>query len=502
MTKYVLVILAFVAALAAALLYVGNDATLVLRSTALKYPLAFGEVEITWQFAIVLGVLGLIGLLALWTFLGWLIRLPGRLKSGAGLRRRDRALDAMEEALIAGAEGDKSKSRKQAAAARSMINSAALGRMISAQAAEACGDSEEAMKHYTDMLKDEKTRPTGQRGLATQLLAAGDLAGAIQHASTAYADNKSAAWAFDVLFNAQVSDHRWADALDTLTQGESRKHVDKQIARRRRAVLMTAEAQRLENDRQFGAASDLAMQAASDAPAFSPATVMAARLVGNSENPKKALSLIEKTWSVAPHPALVLALRDMSHGESDRTRNKRILSLIRSNPEHRESAIVKAEEALMSGDGVVAWSALSPLMQDENPSARLCLLAARAENMLGNSQDAAVWTERAASAPCEADWSDLDPDGDAFNYTDQDWRRLVYSFGDQGELIHPRFEAGAARREVAFADVEPNSRRAKTKEHDEAPRQPDDPGDDAVADGKDDLASRLDSLLGDDKTAP
>ena len=54
--------------------------------------------------------------------------------------------------------------------------------------------------------------------------------------------------------------------------------------------------------------------------------------------------------------------------------------------------------------------------------------------------------ERAATAPAETDWSDLDPEGDAFDYSDQDWRRLVFSFGEKGELIHPRYEQGAARR--------------------------------------------------------
>ena len=44
------------------------------------------------------------------------------------------------------------------------------------------------------------------------------------------------------------------------------------------------------------------------------------------------------------------------------------------------------------------------------PSARLCTLAAKTETILKNQQDARVWIERAATAPAEADWSDLDPE--------------------------------------------------------------------------------------------
>ena len=53
---------------------------------------------------------------------------------------------------------------------------------------------------------------------------------------------RMARWAFDTLFQAQIADHRWADAAETLKTGEGRKHIDKEISSRRRAVLMTAEA--------------------------------------------------------------------------------------------------------------------------------------------------------------------------------------------------------------------------------------------------------------------
>ena len=147
--------------------------------------------------------------------------------------------------------------------------------------------------------------------------------------------------------------------------------------------------------------------------------------------------------------------------------------------------MLQIEEALASGDAVTAWSALSPMVKDGTPSARLCTLAAQAETMLKNQQDARIWMERAATAPAEADWSDLDPEGDAFDYMDQDWRRLVFSFGEKGELIHPRYERGAARRKPLDLKV--------SKDPVEAPP--------AVTDSQlgavdtDDLADRLDNLM-------
>jgi HemY protein len=496
MTKYVIAILIFLAALAGLLLYVGDDPQLVLTSTAESGPLKFDTLKLSWQLVIGLVTAAVVSLIAIWSFIGWLWRLPKRVKSGVGLRRRNQALDAMEEALIAGAEGDASKARKKAEKARNLIGSEDLGRMVSAQAAEACGDNEEAIAQYKAMLGSERTLATGQRGLAQQLLSAGDLPGAIEHAGRAYGENKNARWAFDILFQAQLADHQWGEALETLELGEKRKHIDKDIARRRRAVLLTAEADRISNAGSDDAAMELAVTAAQDSPEFSPAVGLAAKLLGQKGGIKKASQLIEKAWAKAPHPALSLAYRDIHAGDTAKARAKHIRNLTKTNPSHRESILLNIEELLSSGDAVTAWSTLAPLVSVDTPSARLCTLAAKAETLLKNPQDARIWMERAATAPAEPDWSDLDPEGAAFNYTNQDWRRLTFTYGEKGELIHPRYERGAPRRApLTFENEEPSG---TTKDNGASgvlrSNMPDDQDVNKSVDSND-LAKRLDSLL-------
>jgi len=88
----------------------------------------------------------------------------------------------------------------------------------------------------------------------------------------------------------------------------------------------------------------------------------------------------------------------------------------------------------------------------------------------------------------------LDPSGESFDYSPQDWRRLVFSFGDTGELIHPRFDSRAplrlpgvveeiAAEEVAEDVVESAANPVETVAEEVA-----------SADTQD-LANRLDSLL-------
>ena len=493
MTKYLIAILVFIAVLAGLMLWVGDDATLLLTSTATAGPFAHPPIELTWQAVILLGAAAVLGIIAVWSALLWLWRLPRRLKSGVGMRKRNRAIDAMEEALIAGAEGDMDRARKASAQVRKLAGSTDLGHIISATAAEASGDREEAAIHYEAMLGSPKTRPTGQRGLAQVKLATGDLPGAVEAARDAFEQNPQARWAFDTLFKALVADFRWTEARDVLEKGRAAKHMSGDVYRRRKAVLMAAEADYWMDSGQHDKAVDLAQSALKEAPDFAPAAAIAAHELARAGAQKKAARLLEEAWAKAPHPALSTAYFDLYPGESAGTRAGRVERFAALAGGHREAKLLLVQDRLESGRAVDALSLLDDLMAKGDPTARLCLLRADAERALGNELDARTWTERAALAPHERDWSDLDPSGPGFDYTAQDWRRLVFSFGDTGELEHPRAERQAAVRRP----VPERSPQAST-----APPSPETMADARAAPTPapaaapvDDLADRLDQLL-------
>ena len=496
MTKYVITILGFLVALLLLLFWVGDEIFLTLNSSATSGLFAFGEISLSWQAVIVVGVVGTLGLIGLWSLFLWLWRLPRRMKSGVGLRRRNRALDAMEEALLAGAEGDVKKARKKAEVARNLIGSTELGRVISALSAEASGDRDVAVEHYQAMLESDRTRATGQRGLAQNMLATGDLPGAIEQSREAYTTNPDARWAFDTLFKAEVANYQWLDAEESLGTAEQRKHIDKTAARRRRAVLFSAEADRLHDQGDYASALELALKAQKLAPEFAPATALAAKLYKIQGDPKAASKIIEKSWAHAAHPALALSFLDTLENADNKTRDKRLAALVKQSPTHHETKIILAEDHLRRGDAVQAWAILRPVLRaSETPSSRLCLLAAQSEERLNNPTDARIWLQRAAIAPREADWSDLDPSGESFDYTPQDWRRLVFSFGDTGELIHPRFDSRAPLRLPGIAETTPASENEVAENSDTAAPTPkaEDPSMEPAEDKG--LAERLDSLL-------
>ena len=91
---------------------------------------------------------------------------------------------------------------------------------------------------------------------------------------------------------------------------------------------------------------------------------------------------------------------------------------------------------------------------------------------------------KASHAATEADWSDIDPDGRLFAYTADDWKRMVYAYGDENKLTHPRYERferyAEAVPETALLEAprpkKAAASRAAASFAEPAPRMPDDPG--------------------------
>jgi HemY protein len=219
-----------------------------------------------------------------------------------------------------------------------------------------------------------------------------------------------ARWAFETLFKALVADYRWTEARDVLEKGRAAKHMEPEVFSRRRAVLMTAEADYWLDHGQHDKVLELSKAALKDAPDFAPAVAIAAEELSRSGGQKKAASLLEKSWKLAPHPALSLAYLDLYPGESVETQGKRLTRFVEDNPNQREARLLMVSHHLRADRPVDALSILTELLDEEEATARLCLLCAEAERALGNRMDAMMWTERASTASHELDWSDLDPE--------------------------------------------------------------------------------------------
>lgn len=498
MARHLILPLVLLLALVALLVYAGNEHWVQFSLLASKPEnLQGNEISISLQAAILAIAAFIVGLIALWSLLTWMWRLPRRVKTGFGHKRGVNGLDALEDALLYSEVGDGDRACKQAKRAGELLKRPALTELVAAKAAELAGNHEDAINHFTSLLENPKTKSVGLHGLTRIAYDKGDFGTAIEMARTASETQKSGKWPLDFLLNSQISLNDWAGALETLGLVEKRKTMDKETISRMRCVILAAQSTYLEASGKHDLALETAQKSIHAHSIFAPANALAARLLHKSDQSKKAAHLLEKAWGQNPHPALALSYRDLFTHETEKVLGKKIKALIKTNPKHRESLILSAEQAIKSKDGVSALEAIGDLLREDEPSARLCSLASFAEELLGNEVDARSWQIRASTAPIESDWSDLDPDGPAFNYVQSDWQRMVKSYGENGELIHPRYENHQKRKVALDSDViitktetpNPTPKDQEDKPEEIKPPSPDDPGE---------LSKRLENLLGDD----
>jgi HemY protein len=441
--------------------------------TALALTGDAGHANVTWlgwradmtaSAAVVIVLFGALLVTVFWRTLLWILAAPQRAERTRAESRRHQANETLTRGFLAAAAGDGSEARRLAQKAADLADETpGLVRVLAAQAAEAAGDLTAAQAAYSAMLGFPEMRLAGHKGLMQLALAHGQRESALRHAQEAFNETRSARWAWRALLEARLAAGEWSAGLELVKNALDRKIVPPVTAERARAALLAALAAQLETSTEPKARSqalDGAVEAAKLQPGFAPGVVMAARLLAADGKVGRATATLENAWKAAPHPALWLAYRDLKTSETPRERGQRLMELAAQNPGHRESRVLGVECALISGDTAAAREAMAAL-DDEPLTARIAGLQARVAFGSGQPDEARLWLTQGMNAPQEPDWSDLDPEGRAFAYQASDWARLVITFAETGELIHPRHE----RRErtlsalpelpIAYADAAP-----------------------------------------------
>lgn len=398
--------------------------------------------ETAVELKLVVAILGVVligaAMAVIWGALTGLLRLPGRFSEAHHAKKARNANKALADGLLAAEAGDVRLARKYASKADKHADDERLKLLLEARTAEISDDWSGAERAWGQLARLPGGQLAGLKGAATAASERGDVAAAEARAREALALRTEADWPFNALFDSQIARGHWQEALDTLATGEKRGAIKGDSLRRRRAVLYTAQACSLPNAERRDAQRLLA-DAIRSAPTFPPAAYHGARHLMIDGKVKAAQGVLELGWKANPHPALAHLCRRLDPADTPKSQIARLESLIATNPEARESRILKAEIAMAGRDWMSAIRILA-LLVEEKPTARLCLLLEQALKGYGDAKEAERWGRMAATASREAEWSDIDPNGNAFDYSRRDWARLVYSFGDAGTLVHSRYE--------------------------------------------------------------
>lgn len=370
-----------------------------------------GEIVLTWQgwrvttslmvAAVALLVL-IVASILFWSFLRFLGRSPQRVAHYFEERRQLRGWRAISRGLIAVGTGNALLAQRSAGEARKLLTKEPLTLLLSAQAAQLSGDSKSAENDFRGMLEHDATRLLGLHGLYVEAQRRGDPVAALAFAEEAAKADAALGWAGDAVLEFRCRAGDWPGALDALQRQIDAKAVNKATGKRRRAVLLTAQALALE-DADTERARSLASEAAGLASDLVPAVALSGRLEAQAGNVRRASRLVERAFVKSPHPELADAYADLRPEESARERLERMKSLARRTPGNAEALTAVTRAAIDANDFAFARDVIEPLLAE--PTQRVCLLMAEIEAAEhGDHGKAREWTARAVRARRDPAW--------------------------------------------------------------------------------------------------
>ena len=290
--------------------------------------------------------------------------------------RERKGYEALSEGMLAVASGEGRLAQDKAARAAKFLDKPHVTNLLAAQAAETAGDNRKASEVYRTMLSDDRTRFVGIRGLMRQKLDEGDTATALKLAQKAYALKPRHTEVQDMLLELQTRQGDWKGARAVLKDKRKQGLLPQDVHIRRDAVLALKEASEVLAEGNSISAREAAISANRASPDLIPAAVLAARSYIAQNDFRNASRVLQKTWSVRPHPSVAATYAEIVPDETPAARLRRFEDLIRQNPEHEESKLLRAELLLAAEDFPGARRALGDIPAKHPTVRSLSILAA------------------------------------------------------------------------------------------------------------------------------
>ena len=318
--------------------------------------------------------------------------------------RERRGFQALSEGMMALASGDGRDAMSKAQKAEKFLGKPELTRLLLAQGAEMAGDRNKAEETYKFLLQDEKTRFVGVHGILKQKLAADDHDTALRLAEKAFELKPKHTETQDILLRLQTEKEDWQAARKTLNAKLKYGSLPRDVHSRREAVLAVSEAKAVMDDGSSIEAREAAIEANRLSPDLIPAAVMAADSQIEAGAKRKAARLLQKAWSVHPHPDLAAAFARIEPEETAPDRLKRFQKLLKQSPDHAETKMLHAELLIAAEDFPEARRAMGDLAETEPDSRVLTIMAAIAKGEGASEHDVQSWLAKAVSAPRAPSW--------------------------------------------------------------------------------------------------
>ena len=342
--------------------------------------------------------------IALWAILRRIISAPRAMARRARERRHEQGVEALSDAVVALQAGDPARARALAREAQARLPSNAAARLLEARADLALGDMPAAREHYRALIASERTALAALHGLYDQARTQHRPEAALTFARKALALAPSSGWAADAVFDDLTRRGQWAEAVAMVNVEQAPSREERARKRRRQAVIETARAREAETSDPLPAL-DHALTALKLLPDFVPAALIAARILINRGETRRAMSLLRRIWRATGHPDVAALYAHAQPGASAVDRLRRLGEIIETPPPHRAAGMALARAAIDAYDWPLARRALAPFAGADATQGVASLMAEIEEGETGDQGKAREWLARAVRAPRDPAWT-------------------------------------------------------------------------------------------------
>ncbi len=278
-----------------------------------------GDVVVSWKdykISVPLGVVAVAALVLLFcvSFLSEmatrLSMVPRNFARARAERRRSKGYRALLQSLSAAAVGDQKNAHYLAYRAQKFLPEEEAGLPLLLQARNGgTGQSEEP---YRLLLKNADTALLGLQGLTQNAILDGDFTKALVLAREAYKSNPKNFMLLKAVYDLEIRNKLWNDALVTLKDAERHKVIGHDVADHDRvAIYLVLGDMAKQAERPVEAGEFYRKAYKIDADCVPASVRLISWYIENGKH-NKALSLLEKSWKKQANPAFIPLWRAMT----------------------------------------------------------------------------------------------------------------------------------------------------------------------------------------------
>ena len=376
-----------------------------------------GAVDIAWKdyavslhlgiFLLFLTLFTLVAV-AFFRIVGTVLSMPASMSRRRRERNRQKGFQALTRGFVAIAAGDAKKATGFAKDVRHLMpDETGLPLLLEAQAARLRGEESAARASFEQLLGDKDAAFFGIRGLLKSSLDEGETARALAYAKTALEQNPKQPWILKSVYDLELQNHHWDEAVRLLDRVRRAKAIDPAQATSDEIALLMVQAEQDFLTRNLGDWQKKVERAVKLDPGFTPAVVKLGEHYLVEGKNGKVISLVERAWKFNPHPDLAVLwgrVAPQGKGDDPLRQLRWFEKLVSIKPDSADGQLAAAKVAMEAGLNGEAKAYLT-LAETLRPTAQVYRMRADLED--ATSHNAALvrdWLDKAASAQPDPVW--------------------------------------------------------------------------------------------------